>query len=515
MIKLLSQNSAIIQMSCRSLICGSMLSVIQISLPNKAMKLFLLLASLTLLFMSPTVVNACSCSGYPTACEAYANAEAVFIGSVQRVDNKREKIGDGNTYTASQTAYVQIEKAFKGVKEIPVVFHSGMSSCDPTYKEGQRWLFYAYYDKKNKVWEIRACDRSTHIESAADDLLYLQGLPDSGQKTRLSGVLEHFESDPVEYFSRIEKIIGAKVKIIGDKKSYEVYTDKNGVYEIYGLPPGQYSIEPEIPLGLKIRFPIYFGESVYSDETAKAVLKEKSCAAVNFVFSSDTSVSGKLFGADGRVLPNACLNLTPKDKTVASNWIFDCTDERGSYKMKDIPPGEYIIVVNDKGKISSDEPFPTAYYPGVFEKEKASVLTITAGDHLENYDIHIPSQEARKVIKGVLLYSDGHPVADDLVEFNAENVKEGFDGRVVAKTDAQGRFSLTILQGLKGLLHASMFIYEGDYANCPQLNKLIRASGKYDPEIETKPIRLEVNSDVQGIKLVFPFPYSCVKAKEN
>ena len=59
-----------------------------------------------------------------------------------------------------------------------------------------------------------------------------------------------------------------------------------------------------------------------------------------------------------------------------------------------------------------------------------------------------------------------------------------------------------------------MYTYEGEYVNCPQLDKLIKASGESVPEIETKPIRLEINSDVQGIKLVFPFPY-CVKAKDD
>lgn len=479
------------------------------------MKIRSVVLAFTFLLLSPTFVNACSCASYPTACEAYANAEAVFIGSVQKVENKLEKDEDGKEHITSQIAYVQIEKAFKGIKEVSVVFRSWGSSCDPVYKEGQRWLFYAYYDKKNKAWGIRACDRSAQIEGAADDLLYLEGLSSSGQKTRLSGVLEHFEDDPVERFSRVKNIIGAKVKIIGQQKTYEVYTDKNGVYEIYGLPPGQYAVEPEVPIGLKIRFPIYFGEVVYSSErTAKAVLKEKGCAAVDFLFSADTSVSGKLFGADGSALPHVCLNLMPKDKTAASNWIFDCTNEQGLYKMKDIPPGEYIIVVNDEGKISSNEPFPTAYYPGVFEKEKATTLTITAGDHLKNYDIHIPSQEARRVVSGVLLYSDGRPAADAFVEFRAEAVKEGYDGEVHTSTDAQGRFSLNILQGLKGSLRGFMYTYEGEYLNCPQLDKLIKAAGEGVPDVGTKLVALEVNSDLQDVKLVFPFPY-CVKAKEK
>jgi hypothetical protein len=43
-----------------------------------------------------------------------------------------------------------------------------------------------------------------------------------------------------------------KIRIIGKNKTYTAITDKNGFYEIYGLPAGEYFIEPEIPKGLRI-----------------------------------------------------------------------------------------------------------------------------------------------------------------------------------------------------------------------------------------------------------------------
>jgi protocatechuate 3,4-dioxygenase beta subunit len=461
-----------------------------------------------------SVALACSCAGYPTVCEAYANADAVFVGSVLSVEDKRTKKDDEkDVYVGYQLARVQVEQTFKGMKETIVLFRSERSSCDAVYKEGQRWLFYAYYDKKSKTWSIYGCDRSQQLKGITEDLLYLQALPASAQKTRIAGELKHYEDDPVEGFEPVRNIIGAKVKIVGEKKTYEVFTDKNGIYEIYGLPPGQYSIEPETPLSLRVRFPIVYGDSVYTaDRKMKVVLKEKSCAGVHFVYSADTSIGGTIFGADGRPMPRVCLNLMPKDKPAESNWIFDCTDEQGRYEMKDIPPGEYLINVNYHNKISSDEPFPMTYYPGVFEKEKATIVTITAGDHLEDRDIHIPSQEARRVIKGVLLYSDGRPVAEEFVEFKADEVKEGFDGEVHTKTDAEGRFTLNVLQGLRGKLRGFMFTYKGEHVNCPQLEKILREQNALD--VGTQPVPLEVNRDVQEMKLVFPFPF-CAKAKEN
>ncbi|HKE55696.1 MAG TPA: carboxypeptidase-like regulatory domain-containing protein [Pyrinomonadaceae bacterium] len=464
------------------------------------------------------VTFACVCGGYPTVCSAYANADAVFIGSVERIDTPTpKKTSSGADYVGGQLAHIQVETVFKGPKLLTVDFLTEGSSCDATYKVGQRWLFYSYFDKRTKQWGINACDRSTRIDNpadAAEDLLYLRALPSAQEKTRFSGSLRHYEDDPVKGFSVSEYLMGVKVKIVGAKQTYEAYTDRNGVFEVYDLPPGKYSVMPDIPRGLKVRFPMLYGEVDRSTLTKDplVVLKEKSCASVGFVFSSNTSISGTLFGADGQVLPNVCLNLTPKDMANKKNWLFDCTDKDGKYEVKDIPPGDYVMIVNFYGEISSNAPFPLAYYPGVFEKEKATVLTISAGDNLSDYDIHIPTQESTRILKGVLLYEDGTPVAKAFVEFKADSVRPGYSGEVHTSTDKQGRFTLNVLEGLKGSLRGFMYAYQGEYANCPKLDELLKQKNVSD--VGTKAIKLEINSDLEDIKLVFPFP-ACAKVDPN
>jgi len=478
------------------------------------MKIIFSTIVLVFLLLNAPVVDACSCGGSPSPCGSYGSADAVFVGSVQRVVEKKAKGESGNEYGFGQTAYVQVEKTFKGTLQPEVVFRTQGTSCDPTYKEGQRRLFYAYYNKETKTWSTAACDRSTLVENAADDLLYLQALPKSASTTRLSGRVAHYEDDPENGFSEVNDISGTKVTITGEGKKYEAYTNKDGVFEIYGLPPDKYAVEPEIPVGLKLRFPMYAGNVDYSDrKNRKLILLEKSCASVSFILSSNNRIAGRIFGADSRVLPDVCLSLQPKGKT-ATNRISDCTDKEGRYELKEIPPGEYLIVVNYHGKISSDEPFPMTYFPGVFEKDKATILTIARDSNLEDYDVHIPSQENRKTIQGVLLYSDGKPVARESVDFKADQVKDGYDGNAHTLTDDQGRFTLTVLEGLKGKLRGSMWTYVGEYADCPQLDNLLKTKGgDSGMEVGTKPMSLEITRDMQEIKLTFPFPY-CRKAKE-
>jgi hypothetical protein len=355
----------------------------------------LLLITFFLLFGNVSV-PACVCSDNgPSVCESYGNAHSVFIGSVRAVERVKKMDDLFHEVVDSQRADVQVERVFKGNLPAKVVLRTHGSDCDPEYKEGERWLFFAYHSKTAGIWEIAYCDRSTLVEHANDDLLYLKGLPKSASRTRIAGTIKHYEDDPEEGFKLIGGIAGLKVSIVGADKTYEVYTDMNGVYEMYGLAPGKYSIRPEIPLGLKLHFPMPNGPITYVDKTQWQLdLHEKSCGGSDFVLMSDTSIKGKVYGADGKPLPDVCLELRPAYRKAGPYFrVSDCTDHKGSYKLDDMPPGNYVIVINPDGKMGSADPVPrTIYYPGTFEWDKASIIRIVAGSHLQNYDIHIPAQ---------------------------------------------------------------------------------------------------------------------------
>ena len=463
------------------------------------MKLLLTVTALGILLFSADRAMACSCLGTPSVCGAFAGAEAVFVGTVSRVESKTVKDETGREHIVGQIAYVQVDEAFKGAKAPQLVFRSYGTSCDVIYEEGQRRLFYASYDKKDKAWSIGGCGRSTLLQNASDDLLYLRALPGSAQKTRISGELNTLDFKP---------LMGVKVKLIGDRKTYEVFTDKNGVYEIYDLPVGKYIIEPDIPLNLKLSFA---SSSTVSDRPRRQVeLKDKSCAGIDFYFSENTVIQGRVLGPDGQPMNKVCVRLWLKEKPAETPFLLDCTEHDGYFKIDEIALGEYYLVANDDGVISSDEPFPLTYYPGVFEKEKATVLNIASGDKLEDFDIHIPSRRPTRTIEGRLLFSDGRPVDDETVEFNSEDKPDQPHDRVLAETDAEGRFKLSILEGSKGTLHGYFYSSSRESEKCPQIDKLNKAY----KDLETSRMKLEIYRDYEDIELVFAFPF-CPKAKDD
>jgi len=97
---------------------------------------------LALLLLNAPAVDAYSCGRYPTVCDSYRSADAVFIGVVQSVQPNKAKDLKGREYTGGQVTHIQVEKSFKAMAQPEVVFRTQGTSCDPTYQEGQRWLFF-------------------------------------------------------------------------------------------------------------------------------------------------------------------------------------------------------------------------------------------------------------------------------------------------------------------------------------------------------------------------------------
>src|ERR1700754_2391459 len=466
------------------------------------MKLILTVAAFVTIIFCPGLVSACSCLGTPSSCGSFLMAEAVFVGTVTSVKQQPMKY-EGYDGTG-QVAVVKVDEAFKGVNTPEVIFHSHQTSCDLYYEEGQRWLFYASYDKKEKAWYVGAWGRTRKLDHAASDLLYLRALPGAMENTRIAGALWN-RGD-------YKPLMGVKVKLTGERETHEVFTDKNGVYEMYGLPPGRYVITAETPMNLKLSFAT--GEATIidlKDQTRRRVeLKEKSCAGIDFYFTENTVVSGTVFSVEGLPMRNVCVRLQAKDLARETGSLSGCTDENGRFKIDDIGLGEYFLIANEHNVITSNEPFPLTYYPGVLDKEKETVLIVASGDKLQDFDIHIPSQRPTRTIQGRLLFSDGRPAAEESVEFASDEKQGQNQDHVYVRTDAEGRFKLSVLEGSKGTLHGSLYAYSRDRTNCPQIDNLVKAY----KDIETKRITLELNRDHYNLELVLPVPY-CAKVKKQ
>jgi hypothetical protein len=464
--------------------------------------------------------EACSCGGAANILDSFESAKNVVLIKAVEV----EKVGKDSKYAVDgvKSTKMVVEKVYKGnlkAGDEMIFAQGGGADCIWTFNEksiGRQYLFYLGETFKNNLWVGFGCGRSNSVEGAADDLLYLEKMDKMRGKTRISGTINFENYDSMTTEPTIE---GIKIKITGGGKTYNLKTDKNGVYEIYDLPPGKYQIIPEKPKGWKINefYLRYQGDLITNrkDDDDDTPLKEyavqlaaKKHATVDFHLEIDNAVRGQIYSPDGKLMKGVCVRLYPPTGiTKDFTYLADCTEADGRFEIDEIPPGSYILVANDENEITSSEPFRTLYYPGVFELEKAAIINISEGIFLEDFNIHVPQIEELITVEGFFLYSDGKPVIGETVQFFSDKSKDKFAYDAGAKTDAKGRFSLKILKGMKGRVFGAMYTYTGEFEKCPKLDALIRQKGKNGSyEAKTQEITVSGEENLFGVELKFPFP---------
>lgn len=337
-----------------------------------------LLAWISLLYYT---ASGCPCLGIPSPQQALFEANAVFIGTVTRID-LNTRFSDLNENDTSQRVFVRVEEAFTGTRTGAVfVLDQPGRKCTPKFNVGGKYLLYANFDKKGKTWEVSGCGRTALVERATDDLHYLRALPKALGRTRISGVVEHFDTTPKDGFSFVSAVPGVKVKITGEGKTVETITDAEGFYEVYDLPPGDYGISIEIPKGLNIRLPMPFGELGHANERQQVFLKEqvtirlavRGCSGANFVLSSNCFIQGIILTSNGAPLGGIPVELVSLEPTVSPDFRFvGRTDAKGRYRIENVPPGKYLLLA----KTSPNH--PDRYFPGSIKKENAEVVVINA-----------------------------------------------------------------------------------------------------------------------------------------
>ncbi|MGH9908132.1 MAG: carboxypeptidase-like regulatory domain-containing protein, partial [Pyrinomonadaceae bacterium] len=128
-------------------------------------------------------------------------------------------------------------------------------------------------------------------------------------------------------------------------------------------------------------------------------LEPKKHAGVDIVFKIDNVIRGKVLDPNGDPMYRVCVYLWAKEQKDGFG-PSDCTNENGEFEITSVPSGEYIAVVNREGKLSSDEPFRTLFYPNVSERERAAVITIVPGEKINDINIVVPKLEETITLEG-------------------------------------------------------------------------------------------------------------------
>ena len=474
------------------------------------------------LSLTPVAVYACSCGPIPLVLDEFSRSDEILVGKVVSI-NKIEP--DYQNYPSGiKSADFLITRTYKGnVKPgttIEIENGNGVF-CVWTFNEksvGDEMLLYS--PKGNDRRYLSTCSRSAHIEYAGIDLLYLDRLSEVKGKTRVSGRIS-YEYAPTSLIGK--KVLSKKVRIVGRGRKFTLTADSNGVYETYGLPPGRYYIAPEIEPGWKIyRSSLqfapdapYFFEYPYSPEDVTDnryffLVKAGGHTQIDFKYSIDNSIRGKILGPNGMPFSNLCINAVETNRTdLKSYGPYACTDQKGDFKIERLYDSRYILVINGDYDIEARRPVPTTFYPGVRDRSEATVLENGPGRKIVLKPFRLPEVLPTILLHSKVTFSDGNAFEDVNIQFIADKADTGLESRPYVRSDKTGKFDLRIFKGQTGKLRAEKIIRASMLERCAGLrNAVVSENSGGSLTIATSWLPINAEGNVNNLELLFAFP-SC------
>ncbi len=185
-------------------------------------------------------------------------------------------------------------------------------------------------------------------------------------------------------------------------------TDANGRFDLPDLPPGDYAVLLEAQ-----------GFSPLNPATTLHVADE-AMAGIALRMTPLSVISGRVLDEEGEPAVSATLLAFRYDYTRPSRPLVETnsasTDDRGEYRIFDLKPGRYYVLLvrsNPSGplpppNLAANEGYPFRFYPNAFEPGQASPVTLAPGAEAGHIDFELRKTRLFHVTGTAL--GEGQPV---------------------------------------------------------------------------------------------------------
>lgn len=293
---------------------------------------------------------------------------------MRSIDVSRQFNGDnGARETVIQ---FDVEQRFLNVPSGPVeIVDDESSSCSYRFTPGTKYVVYARRKDDGRLTTDK-CSRTKPLAEAAEDLKYLSALPAASTGARVYGRINEWVHHPADdRFVDYGPLENITISIRSAGLSRDVVTDRNGEYELQGVPLGPVSISVVTPFG-----------SVADGLRDFEVTDLRGCIAADFILRMEAAVYGLVVDDAGRPLSGILVEAVAAELAgYKPDTIFEPakTDDRGRFAFDYLPPGVYVFGVNvTKGRYKPPSG-PATFLPGTAVAKDATVFDLKPGDRAD------------------------------------------------------------------------------------------------------------------------------------
>ena len=201
-----------------------------------SLRLFIFAAALLLLPCLAARALACQCRELQPPCSQYAEADAVFVGSVTDVTPVDYDLIATAESLIKRVGF-KVERAFRGVEGARAELIVWGTSCDFGFADGKTYLVYASRSPEKGTLSTGYCTRTAELSKAAADLAYLNGLASAAPQTLITGLLADHG----------KRLAGVRVTAEGGGGLYRSASDESGWFELAVPQPGRYKVRIFLP----------------------------------------------------------------------------------------------------------------------------------------------------------------------------------------------------------------------------------------------------------------------------
>lgn len=407
------------------------------------------------LLLVATSSFACSC-GDPPPCAQVGADSVIFIGSLSNAPRPWPF-----DFLKARIARFKIEKTFKGLPDgtqfVEVDTAEG-SSCEATFSVGVSYLVYAKADKTRTgiagaladilrslilgrnpysgLVSTTACKGSKPLHEAADDIRFMDAFVAHRTITSIHGLLfvETGQSNFYHYAQIQKRLAGSTVSVSSSEgQQYSGISDAKGEFRIEPVRAGSYKVRVQ--------------QAKFRSELAEYDLSVPAggCGEAYVSMGFDGSVAGRLREAQGRSPGPVKVQLIPVLKADIYPLPLETTSANdGTYVFRRVPPGRYVLAVNASQEPTIRNPYRRAFYPGVEDQTRASLIHVGESKSLHGIDLKLSAKLNSRSITAEAQWSDGTP---------ARNVHiwcapTGYTAWQHLLTDGQGRITFEAMDGL-------------------------------------------------------------------